>query len=60
MLNRKVMIVILTAGWVKKYKGVNIFWNQNLQEKGKVELDLSNYTTKTDATGIDTSSFAKG
>ena len=56
------MIVILTAGWVKKtqYKGVNIFWNQNLQEKGKVVLDLSNYTTKTDATGIDTSSFAKG
>ena len=30
--------------------------------KVKVELDLSNYTTKTDfknATGIDTSSFAK-
>ena len=42
---------------------MNIFRNQNLKEKGKVELDLSNYTTKTDlknATGIDTSPFAKG
>ena len=35
---------------------------KSIEGKGKVELDLSNYTTRTDlknATGVDTSSFAK-
>ena len=41
---------------------MNIFQNQILGANVKVELDLSNYVTKTDfknATGADTSSFAK-
>ena len=49
MLNGKVMIIRLIVGQIKK-------------RKVKVQLDLSNYATKTDlknATGIDTPSFAK-
>ena len=42
---------------------MDIFQDRNLQEVGrvKVELDLSNYTTKVDlnASGVDTSKFAK-
>ena len=42
---------------------MNNFQNQNIFGKRiKVELDLSNYATKTDlknATGVDTSKFAK-
>ena len=42
---------------------MNIFQNRNLRkEDWKVELDLSNYATKTDlnnATGVDTSDFAE-
>ena len=51
MLNEKVMIIILTVGFVKKtlYKWVDVFlklkpWWENV----KVELDLSNYAAKSD------------
>ena len=53
------------VGLIKKmyYKLMNIFPKPNyLGANVKVELDLPNYTTKTDfknATGVDTSSFAK-
>ena len=58
------MIIRLIVGQIKKaqYKCVNIFQIRNLQEKLKVELDLSNYATKRDlknTTGIDALSFAK-
>ena len=52
--------------WIDKkktqYKLVSIFQNDDLQKQCKVELDLSNYATKTDlknATGVDTLEFAK-
>ena len=60
MSNGKVMIIHLTVGLIKKklYKGGNKCEGTNV----KVELDLSNYATKTDlkdAAGVDTSDFAK-
>ena len=41
---------------------MNIFINQNLWRDVKTEVDLTNYATKAvlkDATGVDTSNFAK-
>ena len=67
MLNGKDKIIGLIVG-LTKGNSINewIFSKTESRikskEKVKVELDLSNYATKTDsknATGIDTSSFAK-
>ena len=58
------MIVHLIIGSIKDIVQRNEYFPEpkSLGGKVKVELDLSNYATKTDlknATGIDTSSFAK-
>ena len=67
MLNEKATIVLLTVGLIEKtsYKWVNISRTVIFNSSGawvKVEIDWSNYVTKTDlknATGLDTSKFAK-
>ena len=65
MLNGKDTIIHYIARQIKKktqYKLVSIFQSENLQKQCKVELDFSNYATKTDlknATGVDTLEFAK-
>ena len=64
MLNGKAKIISLTVGWIKKYvvQMSEYFPEPKSLGKVKVELDLSNYVTKTDlknATGNDISSFAK-
>ena len=66
MLSDKVMIILLTAGLMKKmslYKMILFFklYSYN-KSKTKVELGLSNYATESNfdvVTGIDTSEFAK-
>ena len=65
MLNGKIMMINLIVGLIKK----EIAWMseyfprpKSLGANVKVELDLSNYATKTDlktATGVDTSPFSK-
>ena len=63
--NRKATIVLLTPQLIKKciVQMSKYFTEQNSSERRvKVELDLSNYGTKSDlknATGVDTSKFAK-
>ena len=65
MLNGRAMIVLLTVGLIKEnivYMSEYFPGPKSLGGKVKVELDLSNYATKTylkNATGTDTSSFAK-
>ena len=65
MLNGKDTIIPFLTGQIKKaqYKAVNIFQNPKFLEANvKVELDLSNYETKTDlknATGVDMLDFVK-
>ena len=65
MLNGKATIILLTVGLIEKtqYKWVNIFQTpKHLAANVKVELNLSNYTTKANlknAMGVDTSKFAK-
>ena len=64
MLNEKVMIIRLIVGQIKKdiLSMREYFPEPKSLGKVKVELDLSNYATKTDfknKAGIDTSSFGK-
>ena len=66
MSNGKVKIVILTAGLIKKISLYKMSYFPELctlnKNKIKVELDLSNYVTKSDlknTIGVDTSNFAE-
>ena len=69
MLNRKATIVLLAVELMKKKHSLNekvmseyFPEPKSLGGRVKVELDLSNYATKTNlrnATGADTSKFAK-
>ena len=68
MLNRKATIVLLAVELMKKHslneKDMSEYFPEpkSLGGRVKVELDLSNYATKTNlrnATGADTSKFAK-
>ena len=66
MSNLKVLIILLTVGFIKKillYK-MSYFPEPYTRRKSKikVELDLSNYATKSNlknATGVDKLKFAK-
>ena len=59
MLNGKVTITLLTVGLIKKILWYKMCYfpepHTHSKNKKKVELDLSNYTTKS----VDTSEFAK-
>ena len=66
MLNGKDMIILITIGLIKKISYVKMSYFPELhthsKNKVEVELDLSNYATKSDlknATGVDTSDFYK-
>ena len=64
MLSGKIMIICLTATYTKNIYYVPIIQNQIVVQKYKikVELELSNYATKSGLNGetdIDTSKFAK-
>ena len=65
MFNGTVMIINLIVGLIKKvflYKNELFSIFAPSKNKIEVELDLSNYATKSDlksATGVDTSQFAK-
>ena len=64
MLNLKATIVLLIVGLIKKTIQISEYFpkSKSLGGRVKVELDLSNYTTKADfknATGVDTSKSAK-
>ena len=61
MLNGKATIVLLSDGLIKKTSEY-FPERKSFGERVKLELDLSNYATKThlkNATGVDTSKFAK-
>ena len=65
MSNRKVMIILLIVGLIKKmlYKMIQYFLKpyRSFGENINFSADLSNYATKTDlknATGVDTSKLA--
>ena len=65
MLNGKVTIVLLIVGLIKRCCYIKMSYYPPCsysKNKIKVELDLSNYVTKSElknATSIDTSQFAK-
>ena len=66
MSNLKVIIILLTVGFIKKISLYKMSYFPELytrrKSKKKVELDLSNYATKSNlknATGVDKLKFAK-
>ena len=66
MLNEEVTIIVVIVGLIKKIQLYEIIYfpQPHAHSKGniKVELDLSNYATKSDlknATSVDTSDFSK-
>ena len=65
MSNCKVMIIHLIVGLIKRYCYIKTSYfplNTHSKNKAEVELDLSIYAAKSDlkdATGVDTSEFAK-
>ena len=61
MLNRNAMTVLLTFELIKKTVKMSgyIPESKSLVGSKKVELNFSNYATKTDAAGVDTSKFTK-
>ena len=69
MLNEKEAIIRLIDGLTKKryineglFSRTKIFRGERERERVKVELDLSNYTAKSElknTTGVDTSKFSK-
>ena len=63
MSNGKVMIIHLIVGLIKKVLLIKMGYFPEpypfIRNKIKVELDLSNYATKSDTTGVGTSKLAK-
>ena len=64
VLNGKTTIILLTVNWKKDIAWISEYFtkSKSLGANVKIELELSNYTTKADfknATGVDSSDFAK-